>query len=381
VILCERERVDVLRKRIPGLYAGGSVLYVGAMPGRCQGLRQFVRAGSEVTLLEIWPEYAEHYKDDERVAHVVTGDVREIAAIELPHEQYDVAFWWHGPEHVAFDDIAPALAAVEERARLVVIGCPWGEYEHGPQDGNPHQAHLSTIYPADLRRWGYRVATIGAQGTRGKGCLIGWRERGQELPRIIAAVIAFNEERMLPGCLESVQGQVDLIVVVDGAYAKFPHTVPWSSDATKEIALAYDALWISTTEAWESQVAKRSAYLIGQEGDWYLHIDADERLIGTLPVPQDGQHYTLQIHSRSGRLGWSPRLFQHRGWMRYEGSHNGLWSDEWLIHLSGATQIDPEECTLLHLAQLRDEQRQLDKRRYYGWQKPHERPYRSLHGI
>ena len=117
------------------------------------------------------------------------------------------------------------------------------------------------------------------------------------------------------------------------------------------------------------------------EGDWYFHIDADERVVGCLPVPEDGQHYALQIFTRELHNTWVPRLWQHRGWMRYEGSHNALWSDDRLIHMKGSVRVDPSDCRFLHLSHLRHEDRQRDKGKYYAWKRPAEMGYRRAHQI
>lgn len=378
------ERLELLRRRIPELWERpGRLLYVGAAPGRFRCGRELAEVGHKIVLLEIWEPYAALYREDPVIAEVIVGDVREVAL-----DDYDVVFWWHGPEHVERGKVGRTLARLEARAGLVVVGCPWGRYEQGVVDGNPYQVHRSALYLQDFRRWGYRVVGVGRRDMRGKGFVVAWKERERPLPRVIACVIAFNEERMLPGCLESLQGQVDRIVVVDGAFAHFPYEEPTSVDATREIAQAYGAEWIDCPDdedgyprAWQTQVEKRSAYLIGEEGDWYLHVDADERLIGMLPVPEDGEHYAFLINTRDGRASWVIRLFQHRGRMRYEGSHNAVWSDERLVHLAGAVRVGAEECRLVHLSHLRDEERQLAKRRYYGWQKPAERVYRRAHSI
>lgn len=206
---------------------------------------------------------------------------------------------------------------------------------------------------------------------------------------IIAVIIAFNEERMLPGCLESLEGQVDRVVVVDGAYARFPHQVPWSTDATREIVWCYGAEWVpcprgdddGQPRAWVDQVEKRTAYLVGQQGDWYFHIDADERLVGRLPTPEDGHHYAFQVHTRNLRLTWTPRLVQHRGWMRYEGAHNALWSDDRLVHMAEAVRVPPEQARLQHLSHLRCAQRIRDKAGFLPGRYEREREYRATHGI
>ena len=205
---------------------------------------------------------------------------------------------------------------------------------------------------------------------------------------IIACVIAFDEEQMLAGCLESIQGQVDRIVVVDGAYKLFPHEVPWSTDATREIAWCYGAEVIpcpqdanGQSRAWETQVEKRTAYLVGEEGDWYFHIDADERLVGELPKPEDGKHYAFRIHTRDLRDTWVPRLWQHRGFMRYEGSHNAVWSDDRLIHMKGVVKVPAERARFLHLSHLRNQQRLLEKRAFLPGRYLRESAYRTAHSI
>lgn len=201
---------------------------------------------------------------------------------------------------------------------------------------------------------------------------------------IIAGVIVYDEERMLPGCLESLAGQVDRIVVVDGAYAHFPHEVPHSTDRTREVVECFGAEWVpcpmgedGEPRAWERQPEKRSAYLVGAEGDWYLRIDADERLVGELPEPRSGMVYALRVIWWRGYLRpWVPVLFEHRGQMRYEGAHCALFSDGRLIsRLKGARQW--EGAFLLHLKDERAAERQRAKRAYYAWQRSAERAFRE----
>jgi hypothetical protein len=58
-------------------------------------------------------------------------------------------------------DLARALAGLEARARLVVVGCPWGASPQAEVDGNMHQRHVASLQPEDFQRLGYRVSTIG----------------------------------------------------------------------------------------------------------------------------------------------------------------------------------------------------------------------------
>lgn len=207
--------------------------------------------------------------------------------------------------------------------------------------------------------------------------------RPREGPALIAAVIAYNEERMLPGCLQSVRDVVDRIVVVDGAYEHFPHPdgIFGSTDATHAIADCYGAEWLPCpVDGWPTQMEKRTAYLLGAEGDWYLHIDADERLMGELPAVEaleDGCSYRMTIVWADGSFHpWCVRVFQHRGQMEYRGAHCALFSDDRLItQRRGAKTI--ESAWFLHLKGQRSTQRQRDKIRYYAWQGPSERGFRD----
>jgi tetratricopeptide (TPR) repeat protein len=84
---------------------------------------------------------------------------------------------------------------------------------------------------------------------------------------VAAALIVQNEERFLAGCLESLRGRVDEIVVVDTG----------SQDASPRIAAAFGARIV--VRRWTGDFsAARNAGLDAVESDWVLYIDADERL-------------------------------------------------------------------------------------------------------
>lgn len=205
---------------------------------------------------------------------------------------------------------------------------------------------------------------------------------------IIACVIAYQEERMLPGCLDSLEGQVARVIVVDGRYAQFPdlsHEDPAdgrSTDATAAIAEAFGAeVILPPGRPWATQMEKRSAYLVGEEGDRYLRIDADERLHGSLAGLAPGTDYALRIIWRGGHLQpWVPCLFEQRGEMAYQGAHCALWRDGTLISRRG-------ECArwtqafLLHLKEHRAAARQQAKQRYYAWQGEMEKAFRRKHDV
>lgn len=199
---------------------------------------------------------------------------------------------------------------------------------------------------------------------------------------LIACVNAYNEERMLPGCLESVAGVADRIVVVDGAYQHFPHTgVSSSTDATRQIAKCYGAEWVACPKAgWATQMVKRTAYLMGEAGDWYLVIDADERLEGHLPnlsMLDPLTSYKLRVvWADASMRPWAVRLFPHQPDMCYRGAHCALFAGDRLI--SRIPDAEPIlSAYLLHLKDLRIPQRQALKLRYYAWQNQAERAFRE----
>ena len=157
----------------------GTVLYVGASVNRFQCGDLLHRFGHEITILEIWPENCEHYANSDLVAHVVCGDVRDVDNLELPHEQYDIVMWWHGPEHVHGDELEAVLAALERRAsRAIVLGSPWGYWEQGEYGGNPHEAHVLELHAGDYARLGYTVEPVGKNDDPDTGRLTAWKVTG-----------------------------------------------------------------------------------------------------------------------------------------------------------------------------------------------------------
>lgn len=87
------------------------------------------------------------------------------------------------------------------------------------------------------------------------------------MPSVAAAMIVRDEERFLPGCLDSLQGKVDEIVLVDTG----------SKDRTVAIAEQYGARIVHFP--WTDDfAAARNRGLDEVSAEWVLYIDADERL-------------------------------------------------------------------------------------------------------
>ncbi len=138
-------------------------------------------------------------------------------------------------------------------------------------------------------------------------------------PLLSLSMIVKNEEEYLPGCLESVKGIVDEIVLVDTG----------STDRTKEIAKRFgarifDFKWVDDFAAARNESLKRC------QGEWVLYLDADERLnaenshlirnmllnapeaIGGYIVTIESEHIQLTGDSEFHRGGY-PRIFRNYG--------------------------------------------------------------------
>lgn len=138
---------------------------------------------------------------------------------------------------------------------------------------------------------------------------------------ITLSMIVKNEEKMLEGCLESVQGLVDEIIIVDTG----------SEDNTKLIAKKYNAKifdfkWIDDFAAARNESLKHS------NGKWILYLDADERIdrsilnidklrndlksadnnLGGIIVTIESDHSNMDGSSEKHRGGY-PRLFRNLG--------------------------------------------------------------------
>lgn len=157
------------------------------------------------------------------------------------------------------------------------------------------------------------------------------------MSNLIGCMIVYNESQLLPMCLESITGKVDRLVIVDGRIATYPGDGIHSDDGTLDIIRDSGAELITGDSAWEDEIQMRNQYLVGEDDDWYFVIDSDEELITPLPYPDDlpseGVSYSVvlrMLHSYNEMIH-VPRLFKHRGDMRYQFAHNALYSNDNLI--------------------------------------------------
>jgi glycosyltransferase involved in cell wall biosynthesis len=142
---------------------------------------------------------------------------------------------------------------------------------------------------------------------------------------VSAIVIAFNNERIIARCVESLQW-ADEIVVVDSG----------STDRTPEICRSLGAQ-VHVTADWPGHGPQKNRALDRTTGDWVLSVDSDEwitpelrdEVLGTIGAAHAGAGYAMPRRSSfCGRLmrhsGWWPdyvvRLFR-RGSARFTDDH------------------------------------------------------------
>jgi glycosyltransferase involved in cell wall biosynthesis len=136
--------------------------------------------------------------------------------------------------------------------------------------------------------------------------------------RLSATIIAQDEERDLPGCIESLRGFCDEILVVDGG----------SRDRTRQVAAELGARVLDRPFddfARQHEFARTQA-----RGEWVLSIDADERASPELRGAAFG-----------GAAAYSLPFKNHfRGvWLR----HGGWWPDRHVrLFRRDACSYDPQ---------------------------------------
>lgn len=126
-----------------------------------------------------------------------------------------------------------------------------------------------------------------------------------------AAIITFNEEGNLGRCLQSLQGLVSEIVIVDSG----------SSDGTADIARKFGTSFHS--EHWDGHVVQKNKALARATQPWVLCLDADEAV-----SPELTQSIRQALISPGASGFWVNRKSFYLGdWVRY------AWYPEWRLRL------------------------------------------------
>lgn len=181
--------------------------------------------------------------------------------------------------------------------------------------------------------------------------------------KLSLSMIVKNEERFLPGCLDSVSGLVDEIVIVDTG----------STDSTRRIAESFGAK-IFNFEWCDDFSAARNISLRHTTGDWILYLDADERIdrsyhdeIRRLISSKKADAYLLNLKSKIGlredaqyHLVSYPRLFRKLKGVKFIGEvHEQVTSSLAAIH----ARIVQTDVIIDHLGYAQDDDVILEKAR------------------
>ena len=127
-------------------------------------------------------------------------------------------------------------------------------------------------------------------------------------------------------CVESIVDKVDRLVIVDGRYKDFPGDSWDSTDGTLEYILSIDKADVISTLGY-SELDKRNRYLEElSDGDIVLNLDADEVLVGKIPMFEAQFGIIDLIDNQCARKQQrATRLFRFREGMRYENVHYTLY--------------------------------------------------------
>jgi tetratricopeptide (TPR) repeat protein len=159
---------------------------------------------------------------------------------------------------------------------------------------------------------------------------------------VSAALIVRDEEEFIEGCLASLAGHVDEIVVVDTG----------SRDRTIEIARQFPI--VLHRLSWRNDFsAARNVALDKASGDWILYIDADERLVvpsgealSDILSDREKVAWRLQLYPRVGWTAYSElRLFRNDPRIRFEGViHESVWPG--IADVARGDDLDIGSCEL-----------------------------------
>ncbi|MBO74996.1 MAG: hypothetical protein CMD33_06965 [Flavobacteriales bacterium] len=181
-------------------------------------------------------------------------------------------------------------------------------------------------------------------------------------PSLSAVIIAYNEERNLARCLDSLAGVVDEVLVVDSG----------STDRT--VALAKERGARVLTHAFEGHIQQKNWAAEQATGSWLLSLDADEALSPELAASIGAWLASSAVKSvhgyRMNRLtSYCGQWVRHGGW--YPDTKLRLWKAgqaQWAgqnphdrLELNGAGEAGFLEGDILHYSyhSIQDHRRQI----------------------
>lgn len=203
---------------------------------------------------------------------------------------------------------------------------------------------------------------------------------------IRGTIICYNDFGTIQATVESMLPHVDEIIAVDGKYSDFAqlYDSDFSADGTLEYLKNVDKVKIIYA-AGLYEVDKRNKYLEGlKEGDWVLHLDADEVWEGPCDIPLADMGISMLHQLRSGHMnGKRIRLFRHAEGLHYADKHYWLKDGQGrtfaLLEKPGESYVGvPIEGKIIHHDIDRPPERTMPKRAYYRLLTKRENPIREI---
>ena len=161
---------ESFKRNIPVFFDCKTVLYIG--PGiNFQNRAYLKECGFEVTLLDIWSEYVNKWKEEGYEA--ILADI----VIWEAKRKWDIVMWWHGPEHVSEQNLPKTFKKLEMWAnKLVILSVPWGYLPLGRIHDNPHYKHKCHLKENFFLALGYSVEVYGSETNTRASNLVAWKE-------------------------------------------------------------------------------------------------------------------------------------------------------------------------------------------------------------
>ena len=141
--------------------------------------------------------------------------------------------------------------------------------------------------------------------------------------KLSAVIITFNEEKNIARCLDSLEGVVDEIVVVDS----------FSKDNTKQICLDRGARFIENP--FEGHIEQKNFAMMQAENDYVLSLDADEALSENLKksILEAKKNLNHDAYTFNRLTNYCGQWIKHCGWypdrkLRIWNKTKGKWGGE-----------------------------------------------------
>lgn len=222
--------------------------------------------------------------------------------------------------------------------------------------------------------------------------------------KLHALINLYNDIDFLSSCLQSLKNNVDYIKVADGAYDLYykrfkefnPDAKPFSTDGSMQLIENFAGLPPVTflfspqgrEATWQNQVVKRTALLDAvPDGDYFIIIDADERLSGDVQeslekfydsgcVVMSQPLYNPGTHMERVIPQWHPRVFKKLPGMHYKGTHWHLRDQYERIIEDKYPIYWTDNFAIVHFKSFKDQTRLIPHQNYMvdllnrNWQEP-----------